>query len=259
MTNKQKLVENLYEMSTLSADQFKSRAYNNAARTISAMEENEYNERKSFLDIKGIGTSINSKILEFRQSEQMPCLDKLREEQKTFLDNTLYKVRKNFITKRIPIHMANEIVKQLYTDVCYTPFLVVGSVRRNKPLIADIDLMCAPDAYLLVCKYLSENPHYKMLVSGDKKSSFLLDNAEKTEIDVNLVSEESWAFGLLHHTGSKEFNVKCRQIAKEKGLTLNQYGLFDKSGNSVFKSPKNLSEADILQYLGIGYVYPKNR
>ena len=100
MTNKQKLVENLYEMSTLSADQFKSRAYNNAARIISEMEENEYNERKSFLDIKGIGTSINSKILEFRQSEQMPCLDKLREEQKTFLDNTIYKVRKNTMMKR---------------------------------------------------------------------------------------------------------------------------------------------------------------
>ena len=45
-------------MSTLSPDQFKSRAYNNAARIISEMEENEYNERKSFLDIKGIGSRI---------------------------------------------------------------------------------------------------------------------------------------------------------------------------------------------------------
>lgn len=259
MTNKDKLVESLYEMSTLSGDQFKSRAYNNAARTIAVMEENEYNSRKTFLDLRGIGQSINSKILEFRQSEQMPSLDKLREEQKSFLDNSQYKVRKSFVTKRIPLDMANGIVEQLSVDVNYWHFAVVGSMRRKKSLIADVDIMCTPQAYPLICDYLSENPHYKMLVSGDKKTSFLLDNAEKTEIDVNLVAENSWAFGLLHHTGSKEFNVKCRQIAKEKGLTLNQYGLFDKSGNSVFDEPQKLSERDILEYLGIDYICPENR
>lgn len=259
MTNKNKLVESLYEMSTLSPDQFKSRAYNNAARTISAMQESEYNERKTFLDIKGIGQSINSKILEFRQTEQMPSVDKLREEQKNFLDNFQYKIRKSFITKRIPLDMANEIVEQLSVDVNYWYFAVVGSMRRKKALIADVDIMCTPQAYPIICDYLSENPHYKMLVSGDKKTSFLLDNAEKTEIDVNLVYEKSWAFGMLHHTGSKEFNVRCRQIAKEKGLTLNQYGLFDKSGNSVFEEPQNVSEKDILKYLGIEYVSPENR
>ena len=259
MTNKEKLVESLYEMSTLSPDQFKSRAYNNAARTLAVMSEDEYNNRKTFLDVKGIGQSINSKILEFRQSEQMPSLEKLREEQKTFLDNSQYKVRKSFITKRIPLDIAKEIVRQLYADVDYTYFVIVGSMRRKKSLIADVDIMCAPQNYMIICKHLSENPHYKMLVSGDKKTSFLLDNAEKTEIDVNLVSENSWAFGILHHTGSKEFNVKCRQIAKEKGLTLNQYGLFDKSGNSVFDEPKDVLEPDILDYLGIDYVFPENR
>ena len=61
---------------------------------------------------------------------------------------------------------------------------------------------------------------------------------------------------MLHHTGSKTFNIKIRVHAKKMGLKLNQYGIF-KSNKKISKKFK--SERDILSYIGVKYLTPKER
>jgi DNA polymerase/3'-5' exonuclease PolX len=74
-------------------------------------------------------------------------------------------------------------------------------------------------------------------------------------IDIRFVTNDSFASALLYFTGSGEFNVKMRNIAKEKGYKLSEYGLFDKDDNKV----KLKSEKAIFKFLGMDYVEPENR
>ena len=74
-------------------------------------------------------------------------------------------------------------------------------------------------------------------------------------IDIRFVTNDSFPSALLYFTGSGEFNVKMRNIAKEKGYKLSEYGLFDKDENKV----KLKSEEAIFKFLGMEYVEPENR
>ena len=44
--------------------------------------------------------------------------------------------------------------------------------------------------------------------------------------DLRMVEPNEFATALHHFTGSKEHNIPLRTLAKEQGLTLNEYGLF---------------------------------
>lgn len=106
--------------------------------------------------------------------------------------------------------------------------------------------------------------NYEILVSGATKSSFKINNSENTQIDLSLADKGDYAFQILHFTGSKEHNVKLRQIAKTFGLSLSQYGfkttkatkpyIIDKLKNTTFENEK-----DIFQFLEIPYIKPENR
>ncbi|MDX1386037.1 MAG: PHP domain-containing protein, partial [bacterium] len=74
------------------------------------------------------------------------------------------------------------------------------------------------------------------------------------QVDLRVVNDREFPFALLYFTGSKEHNTVLRQIAKKKGLKLNEYGLF--------KGKKNLpakTETDIYQTLGLHYIPPELR
>ena len=73
-------------------------------------------------------------------------------------------------------------------------------------------------------------------------------------IDIRFVPAESFYYGLLYFTGSKNFNRKLRQIALQKSLKLNEYGLFKNN-----KSIKADSEEEIFKLLDIPYVNPSDR
>ena len=73
-------------------------------------------------------------------------------------------------------------------------------------------------------------------------------------IDIRIIEDESWAYGLLYFTGSKNFNIYLRQSAKKLQLTLNEYQLY----NNNSKYPAT-TEHDIFKHLNIPYVDPCNR
>ena len=76
------------------------------------------------------------------------------------------------------------------------------------------------------------------------------------QVDVNLTTEESWGASILMWTGTKELNVKMRAVAKEKGLKLNQYGLFRRS-DGVKVAGRD--EEEVFEVLGLKYLEPHQR
>ena len=71
-------------------------------------------------------------------------------------------------------------------------------------------------------------------------------------IDLMIIDQNSWPFSLLYFTGSRDLNITMRQKAIDKGLTLNEYGLYKKDEASIDAT----TEADIFKALGMTYLEP---
>ena len=131
---------------------------------------------------------------------------------------------------------------------------IAGSLRRHKETIGDIDILASlKGSSKNIMKAFREHPEVEdVLVSGDTKTSVRLKTG--IQVDLRVVSQEEFPFALLYFTGSKEHNTALRQIAKDKNLKLNEYGLFKGK-----KSLKCKDEAAIYQELGLHFVPPELR
>lgn len=246
------LLNALNMLAQLESNQFKSKAYKNAYWTLSKVDESEIESKSNFTYLPGVGKGISDKIIEYRETGKIDKLVVLMAEKGTEISSKDYKVRKGFITKRISLSHADMIIKSLGIKESDS-LMFVGSYRRKLNNIADIDLLTFTDPeYWETVGKLSENNALTLLVSGSEKSSFRYNNPENTQIDVNCGSHGWKGTQLIHHTGSKEFNIKLRGIAKSLGYKLNQYGLDGFHGNLS-------SELDVFNALNIEYIEPWNR
>ncbi len=98
-----------------------------------------------------------------------------------------------------------------------------------------------------------------VLAKGDTKASVLL--AGGIQSDLRVVSDAEYPFALMYFTGNKEHNIVMRQRAIDRGLRLNEYGLFRAKAET--RDPKLLvkckTEEEIFQELGLHYVPPEMR
>jgi len=130
---------------------------------------------------------------------------------------------------------------------------VAGSLRRCKETVRDIDIVAAsakPEQVMdAFCSHESvEHVHAK----GKTKSSVLLKAG--INCDLRVVGEVEYPSALAYFTGSREHNTALRGRAKDRGLKLNEYGLF--------KGERRLpcrDEAAIYRRLDLAYVPPELR
>jgi DNA polymerase (family 10) len=131
----------------------------------------------------------------------------------------------------------------------------VGSVRRECAKVNDLDILVIDTPLENINAILSTFDFLQPIISGSTKSSWL-DTRNLLQIDFNHTRSSQLPYALLHHTGSKMHNIIMRARAKEKGLKLNQYGLFDQHGFEVLYPQ---SEYDIFSYLDLDYKKPQDR
>lgn len=253
-----KAMDALEELAYLETNPYKSRAYKTAKSVLEDKGEESFLRRNHYADIPGIGRSIESKLLEFKKNGYIEKLNKLRMENPGKLNPKYFKVRKSYVTKRIllkdAMNLYNDIVSQF--NLKDAEYSVAGSVRRQVPLVGDIDIVLTTEDKNALHKIKSSlDSKYKVTVSGDKKMSFIADFSNMTPVDIYITSRSEYYYCLLFLTGSRNFNIKMRATAKSKGFTLNQYTMTDKSGKSY---PVN-SEDEIFNLIGMQYVPPTKR
>jgi len=140
---------------------------------------------------------------------------------------------------------------------------IAGSLRRAKETIGDIDILIgAEEQYItpLFDDFVNHNLVVEVLGRGDTKSS--IRTAEGRQVDLRIVKPEQFPAALMYFTGSKEHNVVMRQRARERGMSLNEYGLFklDGEGDTDFDQPVDYqSESDIYEKLGLNFIPPELR
>lgn len=131
---------------------------------------------------------------------------------------------------------------------------MAGSLRRRKEIIKDIDILVSARKPEAVMEQFIGAPKVESIVAhGDTKSSVLLEGG--LAADLRVVKDAEFPFALAYFTGSKEHNVVMRQRAKDRGLKLNEYGLYREDGSLV----PCKDEAGIFRALGLPYLPPELR
>lgn len=134
---------------------------------------------------------------------------------------------------------------------------IAGSARRGRETVGDLDLLCTARDGAAVIRAFTQLPMVTgVRAAGETKGSVLVPAGSKREIQVDLrvVPAESFGAAMQYFTGSKEHNVRLREMAVRKGWKLNEYGLYD--GDNLLAGK---DEAGIYGKLKLPFVPPEMR
>ncbi len=130
----------------------------------------------------------------------------------------------------------------------------VGSYRRRRETVGDLDLIVLGDAEALSRAFVSHPQVKEVLGHGAAKSSVVLSS--NLQVDLRPFASESLGAALQYFTGSKAHNVALRERALKRGLKLNEYGVFGvESGDRV----AGANEEEVYAALGLAWIPPELR
>lgn len=152
--------------------------------------------------------------------------------------------------------IANKIIK--YMELCpeVENIYPLGSLRRKKETIGDIDLAVSSSEPEKVIEHFIHYPYKERIIEKGSSTSSLLTSGG---IHIDLMVQPSESFGSLlqHFTGSKEHNIRLREYALDLGLSLSEYGVRSKSNPD--KIDKYNDEKDFYRALGLDWIPPEIR
>jgi len=115
---------------------------------------------------------------------------------------------------------------------------IAGSLRRRKETIGDIDILVTSKKPLKVMDFFTSLPEVKEVeVKGKTKATVILKTG--IEADMRVVTLKSFGAAFHYFTGSKAHNIRIRKRGAERGLKINEYGVFKKAKNEKRKTKNN--------------------
>jgi DNA polymerase (family X) len=131
--------------------------------------------------------------------------------------------------------------------------VAAGSFRRMRETVGDLDLLVTAAAASEVAVRFTQYPEVReVLARGATRSSVVLKSG--LQVDLRVVRPESFGAALHYFTGSKAHNIAVRRIAQERGLKLNEYG--------VFRGERRVAgdtEASVFAAVGLPWIPPELR
>jgi DNA polymerase (family 10) len=120
---------------------------------------------------------------------------------------------------------ADTIVADLLKLKSVKQATLAGSSRRLKETVADLDVVATSKESTEAMDALAAHPLVvKVLARGETKQRVRLRSG--VEMDLRVVPDESYGAAMQYFSGSKEHNIVIRRRAQDRGLKLNEYGLF---------------------------------
>lgn len=153
------------------------------------------------------------------------------------------------IADRLREHMAAcKKVKQLE---------FAGSYRRGKETVGDLDVLVdSTDSNAVMDHFGKFDEITSVIVRGETKMSVRLEN--EFQVDLRVVPKKSFGAALQYFTGSKDHNVLIRGRAKQMGMLVNEWGVYDISGDKE-KWIAGKTETDVYEVLDLPYFEPEIR
>jgi DNA polymerase (family 10) len=228
----------------------------------------------AMLDIPGIGPkkikAVHDELgVETVEQLEAACRDGRVAKLKGFGEKTAAKIcdgiaqrrvyaSKHLISDALPI--AESLLDALRSHQDVIRCSSAGSLRRHREVIGDIDLLASSKRPAAVIEHFVKQPGIlNVIAKGETKASVLLTGGIQS--DLRVVSDSEFPFALMYFTGNKDHNIVMRQRAIERGLRLNEYGLF--RSKTETRDPSLLlackTEHEIFQKVGLHFIPPEMR
>jgi len=128
-----------------------------------------------------------------------------------------------------------------------------GSLRRCAETIGDVDiLVTGKDGKRIIDEFVAADFVLEVLAAGETKGSAIIKTSTASvHVDIRVVPDKSYGAALNYFTGSKQHNVRLREMAVKAKLKLNEYGLF--RGEKMIAGA---TENEIYEKLKLDYIEP---
>jgi DNA polymerase (family 10) len=148
---------------------------------------------------------------------------------------------------------ANTLVAYLRDSKDVVEIVVAGSFRRCKETVGDLDILVTTTHPQPVVERFTRYDEVKEVLSrGTTRSTVILRNG--LQVDLRVVKPESFGAALHYFTGSKQHNIAIRRRGQQRGLKINEYGVFKGERSIAGKT-----EASVYQAVGLPYIPPELR
>ena len=158
---------------------------------------------------------------------------------------------------RVPIEtvypIAERIVRALRERARTDSVEAAGSFRRRRENVGDLDVLVASEEPERVFDVFSALPEVaEVRLRGGTKETVRLTTG--LQVDLRVVAPGAFGAALQYFTGSKDHNVRLRSIARERGLKINEYGVFRGEERIAGRT-----EEEVYGTLGIAWIPPELR
>ncbi|OGA51582.1 MAG: DNA polymerase III [Betaproteobacteria bacterium RIFCSPLOWO2_12_FULL_62_13] len=159
--------------------------------------------------------------------------------------------------QRVKLAVAAQYAEALVAHLKSVPGValvtVAGSFRRMRETVGDLDILVAARAAGPVMERLRAYDEVKeVLASGETRSSVVLRSG--LQVDVRVVPRESHGAALHYFTGSKAHNIAIRRLGQDRGLKINEYGVF-RGENRIAGD----TEESVFEAVGLPFIPPELR
>ncbi|MCT8137439.1 DNA polymerase/3'-5' exonuclease PolX [Anaerobacillus sp. CMMVII] len=163
---------------------------------------------------------------------------------------------------RLPIYLVLPVAEKVEENLSkmkgISRFSRAGSLRRLRETVKDLDYIIATSEPQIVKEELLKFQNVgEVIASGDTKISLQLNFEDfRISVDFRLVKDEEFSTALHHFTGSKDHNVQMRQLAKDRGEKISEYGVENVETGEVITFA---TEEQFFNHFGLQFIPPEVR
>lgn len=149
--------------------------------------------------------------------------------------------------------VARDLVRTLEKNTGANRVEVAGSFRRARETVGDLDILVTTNDPGKVFETFTAHPLVaEVKMRGDTKETVLLRGG--LQVDLRVVQPEEFGAALQYFTGSKDHNVHLRSLARDRGLKVNEYGVFRGEARIA-----GATEEEVYACLGLAWIPPELR
>ncbi len=161
-----------------------------------------------------------------------------------------------------------ERIKTLLEPACER-IEIAGSIRRQKPEVGDIELLCIPKhvagidqldkelgALCFIQRILALRRNKLGRATYGPKNKLMLHRETGIGVDIFSTTEDCWPVAQVIRTGGKQTNIRICMAAQARGYQFHAYG-------SGFSTPRGEivchSEQEVFEAVDLPYQRPEER